>query len=158
MDGAGDVTPETTPPVRPDAAPLAASPEALDKVLRLLGLGMRARGVVVGVDRVRDAAKHDELVLAVVASDASAHSQDKVRPLLAARRIPTVNAPAADLGAAVGREGTAAVGVTDPHLGRGILMTLGVAFGDVRGAPDRARGGRRPSAGPRARGRTRRTD
>lgn len=130
----------------------------LDKALRLIGLGMRSRSVVVGVDRVRDAAKNDELVLAVVASDASAHSQDKVRPLLAARRIPTFDAPAADLGWAVGREGTAAVGVTDPNLARGILLAFGVALGDAGGAPDRARGGRRPTAGPGGRRRTRRTD
>ena len=119
---------------------------------------MRARGVVVGVDRVRDAVKDDEVLVAFVAADASAHSQDKVRPLLAARRVPTFDAQAADLGQVVGREGTAAVGVTDPHLARGILMALGVALGDVRGAPDRARGGRQPTAGRGARRRTRRTD
>ncbi len=134
-------------------------PERLDKVLRLLGLGMRARGVVVGVDRVRDAVKNDEVVLAFVAADASAHSQDKVRPLLAARRVPTFDIPqAAELGHAVGREGTAAVGVTDLNLAKGILLTLGVALGDVRGAPERARGGGRPMTGPGGRRRTRRMD
>lgn len=148
--------PEQGPPAA-EPSPSAA-PVDWDKALRLIGLGMRARGVVVGVDRVRDAAKNDELLLAIVASDASAHSQDKVRPLLAARRVPTVDARTADLGAAVGREGTAAVGVTDPHLARGILMALGVALGDAWGAPDGARGGRRPSAGPGGRGRTRRMD
>lgn len=119
---------------------------------------MRARGVVVGVDRVRDAVKDGEVMLAFVASDASRHSQDKIRPLLAARQVHTVEAPLAELGYAVGREGAAAVGVTDPHLARGILLALGVALGDLGGAPDRARRGRRPTAGPGGRGRTRRTD
>ena len=143
-----------------DDAPAPTPPPAadLDKALRLVGLGMRARGVVVGVDRVRDAVKEGEVLVAFVAADASSHSQDKVRPLLAARHVPTFDAQSADLGQVVGREGTAAVGVTDPHLARGILMALGVAFGDVRGAPDRARGGRRPTAGPGGRRRTRRMD
>ena len=154
MTDAGE-TPEAGP--GPAGAPAAPAAD-LDKALRLIGLGVRARGVLVGVERVREAAKNDELVLAVVASDASAHSQDKVRPLLAARRIPTFDAPAADLGHAVGREGTAAVGVTDPNLARGILLALGVALGDERGAPDRARGGRGPTAGPGGRRRTRRMD
>lgn len=140
----------------PAVAPI--EPERLEKVLRLLGLGMRARGVVVGVDRVRDAVKNDEVLLAFVAGDASSHSQDKVRPLLAARQVPTFDVPqAAELGHTVGREGTAAVGVTDPNLARGILLTLGVALGDVRGAPNRARGGPRPT-GPGGRRRTRRMD
>lgn len=146
---------DTAPPA---GAPVV-EPERLDQVLRLIGLGVRARGVVVGVDRVRDAVKHDEVALAFVAGDASTHSQDKVRPLLAARRVPTFDVPqAAELGHAVGREGTAAVGVTDPNLARGILLTLGVALGDVRGAPGRARGGPRPKAGPGGRRRTRRMD
>ena len=144
-------------PARAPVPPVA--PELLEKVLRLLGLGVRARGVVVGVDRVRDAVKNDEVFVAFTAADASGHSQDKVRPLLAARRVPTYDVPqAAELGHAVGREGTAAVGVTDPNLARGILLMLGVALGDVRGAPDRARGGSRSHSGPRGRRRTRRMD
>lgn len=87
----------------------------------LLGLGMRARGVVVGVDRVRDAAFRGRLVFAVVAPDVSRHSLDKVVPLLEGRRIRFVHAPtAAALGAAVGKVTTAVVGVVDPQLARGI--------------------------------------
>jgi ribosomal protein L7Ae-like RNA K-turn-binding protein len=133
--------------------------EAEHKALRLIGLGVRARNAVVGVDRVRDAAKDGTLYLAAVAPDASAHSQEKVRPLLAAKRIRVLDAfSAAALGHAAGREGAAAVGVTDPHLARGILMALGVALGDLEGAPERARGGSRPKRRAGGRGRTRRTD
>ena len=91
------------------------------KLLGLVGLGIRARRAVVGVEQVRDAARRGQLVLAVVAPDASRHSLDKVLPLLEARRIRYVEAPsAAALGAAVGREATAAVGIIDPDLARGI--------------------------------------
>lgn len=97
-----------------------------DKLLRLLGLGVRGRGAIVGVDRVREAAHNGTLVLAVVAPDSSRHSQDKVRPLLRAKRVPIIEGPgAAQLGHAVGREATAVVGVTDPHLAQGIQRMLG---------------------------------
>jgi ribosomal protein L7Ae-like RNA K-turn-binding protein len=76
---------------------------------------------VVGVERVRDAALHNRLAFAVVAPDASRHSLDKVVPLLNARRVRFVTGPtAAALGAAVGRETTAAVGIIDRQLAKGI--------------------------------------
>ena len=92
-----------------------------ERMLRLIGLGVRARIVVVGVEQVRTAAKKGTLKFAVVAHDASANSRDKILPLLRARRVNFVEGPAAvELGAAVGREQTAAVGVIDPQLARGI--------------------------------------
>jgi len=136
----------------------AGSIVAEEKALRLIGLGVRARNAVVGVERVREAAKHDTLWLAAVASDASGHSQEKVRPLLAAKRVRVLEFSLAALGHAVGREGAAAVGVTDPHLARGILMALGIAQGDVESAPERARGGSRSAGRARGRRRTRRMD
>jgi ribosomal protein L7Ae-like RNA K-turn-binding protein len=91
------------------------------KVLRLIGLGVRGRGAVVGVQQVRDAAMRNRLAFAVVASDASRHSLGKVLPVLAARRVRWVEAPSASaLGAAVGRETTAAVGIVDHQLANGI--------------------------------------
>jgi len=67
------------------------------------------------------AAKKGNLLFAVVAHDASANSREKVVPLLRARRVNFVDGPtAAELGAAVGREQTAAVGVIDQQLARGI--------------------------------------
>jgi ribosomal protein L7Ae-like RNA K-turn-binding protein len=91
------------------------------RVLRLVGLGVRSRGAVVGVEQVREAAKRGKLALAVVASDASQHSLSKVIPLLEARHVRIVRAPSAsDLGHAVGREQTAAVGIVNRQLARGI--------------------------------------
>ena len=74
------------------------------------------------MDRVREAAKSGKLSLAVVAMDASKNSLDKVLPLLNARRISLIEVPsAAELGAAVGRDQTATVGVLDPQLAKGIV-------------------------------------
>jgi len=87
----------------------------------LLGLGLRGRMVVVGVLSVRLAAAKGRLRLAIVAADASVHSREKVTGLLRAKRIPTIEGvSAAALGAAVHRERTAAVGVVDAQLARGI--------------------------------------
>lgn len=90
-------------------------------MLRLIGLGVRARNVVVGIEQVREAAKKGNLEFAIVAPDASMNSRDKIVPLLRARGINFVEGPTAtELGEAVGREQTAAVGVIDRQLARGI--------------------------------------
>ena len=95
--------------------------EVARRVLRLVGLGVRSRGAVVGVEQVRVAAKQGKLALALVASDASQHSVAKVIPLLEARHVRIVHAPsAAALGQAVGRVQTTAVGIVDRQLARGI--------------------------------------
>lgn len=102
------------------------------RLLGLVGLGMRARGVVVGVERVRDAAKKEKLAFAIVAPDASRNSVEKVVPLLRARRINFVEGPtAAELGAAVGKEQTAIVGVIDRQLARGMRELLRSAPNDA---------------------------
>jgi ribosomal protein L7Ae-like RNA K-turn-binding protein len=110
--------------------------DVTQRVLGLLGLGVRGRRAVVGVELVREAAKRGKLVLAVIAPDASRHSLAKVTPLLQAKRVRIIEGPAAtQLGAAVGRESTAAVGVVDRDLARGILAI-------VDGAPVSPTGGR----------------
>lgn len=125
-----------TPPERTDVR--------TTRLLRLLGLGVRSRGAVVGVERVREAVGRGTLLLAVVAPDASHHSLNKVRPLLAARGVPVIDGPsAAVLGHAVGRETTAVVGVTDANLARGIQQDQGVAR-DATGASDHGRTGTVP--------------
>ena len=92
-----------------------------ERVFRLLGLGVRSRGAVVGVKQVREAARRNRVFLAVVAVDASANSLEKVVPLLNARRVRFIEVPsAAALGAAVGRDQTAVVGITDRQLAAGV--------------------------------------
>ena len=99
----------------------ALDPEVRRKVLGLLGLGVRGRNVVVGAERVRSDAMKGAVHLAIVAADVSRHSLDKVVPLLRARGVEMIEWPsAAELGAAVGRDTTAAVGIVDQGLARGI--------------------------------------
>lgn len=101
-------------------------PSAFDEVVRrkvlgLVGLGARGRLIVVGVEQVRIAAMKGKLQLALVAADVSRHSLEKVVPVLRARRVDMVEWPsAAELGGAVGRDTTAAIGIVDQALARGI--------------------------------------
>lgn len=91
------------------------------RVLGLVGLGLRGRLAVVGVERVREAAMKGTLHLAIVAGDASRHSREKVLPLLAAKGVRVVDgAVAATLGGAVGKEATAVIGIVDAQLAKGI--------------------------------------
>lgn len=89
-------------------------PEMNPKLMGLVGLGLRGRLVVVGVQRVREAAVRGRLALAIVAPDASRHSLDKVVPLLDARRIRRVQGPS------MAQLGAAAVGIVDRQLAKGI--------------------------------------
>ena len=67
------------------------------------------------------AATKNRLAYAIVAPDASSNSLEKVIPLLNARRVRFAEALGADeLGAAVGRQSTAVVGIVDGTLARGI--------------------------------------
>jgi ribosomal protein L7Ae-like RNA K-turn-binding protein len=103
--------------------PPKSSMDTLDtrKLLGLIGLGVRGRGAVVGVQQVREAARNGKLQLAIAAPDASVNSLDKVLPLLRARGIVVFAAPsAAQLGSAVGRDSTAVVGIVDRGLAKGI--------------------------------------
>ena len=94
---------------------------AWKRVLGLAGLGVRGRLAVIGVERVREAASKGTLKLAIVARDASKNSLDKVVPLLEAKRVRIVDGiSAASLGAAVGKDATAVVGIVDAQLAKGI--------------------------------------
>jgi ribosomal protein L7Ae-like RNA K-turn-binding protein len=94
---------------------------ATRRVLGLLGLGLRGRLVIIGVDRVREAAGKGSLRLAIVARDASKNSLDKVVPLLEAKRVRMIYVDSsAVLGGAVNREATTVIGIVDAHLAKGI--------------------------------------
>lgn len=101
------------------------------RVLGLLGLGVRARNAIVGVDRVREAVKRGTVRVAVVARDASPNSRQKIEGLLAGRGVPTLYVEdAAALGGSAGRETTTVIGVIDRQLAEGILKVARPATGD----------------------------
>lgn len=104
-----------------DNAPEALSDAVRRKVLGLVGLGARGRLVVIGAEQVRLAVQKGNVQLAIVAQDVSRHSLEKVLPILRARRVEMMEWPsAAELGGAVGRESTAAIGIVDQALAHGI--------------------------------------
>ena len=105
--------------------------DARERLFRLVGLGIRGRGAVVGVERVREGVKKNKVAFAIVATDASRHSLDKVVPLLNARRVRFVEVPSAtELGGVAGRESAAVVGIVDRQLAKGIRAL--VESGSVR--------------------------
>ena len=92
-----------------------------ERIVRLLGLGLRAGRVVVGVAGVRAKLRRDGLRCVVLAADASARTRDKVERLALARGVPIVRGPLAGLlGAGLGRPPVQAVGVADAGLARGL--------------------------------------
>jgi ribosomal protein L7Ae-like RNA K-turn-binding protein len=96
-----------------------------ERITRLLGLGVRAGNVVIGVAGVRAGLQRGKLVCVVLAADAGRRTLDKVERLADARKIPVLRGPvAAELGAALGRPPVQAAGVADAALARG-LMTEG---------------------------------
>ena len=69
---------------------------------------------------MREAAAKGTLKLAIVARDASQNSLNKIVPLLEAKRVRIVDGiSAAPLGAAVGRDATAVIGIVDAQLAKG---------------------------------------
>ena len=100
------------------------------KILGLVGLGIRGRNAIVGVQLVRDAAKRDKLKLALVASDASQNSLDKVVSLLDAKRVTVINDfTASELGEIAGRNSVTVIGVSDAGLAKGISRAISVIPG-----------------------------
>jgi len=100
-------------------------------VTRLLGLGLRAGRVVVGVTGVRAGLQRDAVRCVVLAADASARTREKVERLARARGIPVVCGPLAEaLGAGLGRPPVQAVGVADVALARGVVASIGGVRGN----------------------------
>jgi ribosomal protein L7Ae-like RNA K-turn-binding protein len=96
-------------------------------LVRLLGLGVRAGGVVIGVAGVRARLQRNALACVVLAADASPRTRDKVERLARARGVPVLVGPAAErLGAELGRGrlSVQAVGVADAMLARGLVGSL----------------------------------
>jgi len=92
------------------------------RIIRLLGLGVRAGNVVIGVAGVRAGLQRGTLACVVLAQDAGQRTTEKVERLAKARNIPVLRGPvAAELGAGLGRPAVQAVGVTDPALARGLI-------------------------------------
>ena len=94
------------------------------RISRLLGLGLRAGNVVVGVAGVRAGLQRGKLVCVVLAQDAGERTMEKVTRLAEAKGIPVLRGPVAtELGAGLGRPPVQAVGVADQALARGLIAS-----------------------------------
>lgn len=93
-----------------------------DRITRLLGLGVRAGNVVIGVAGVRAGLQRGTVVCVVLAADAGQRTMEKVGRLAEGKQIPVLRGPAAaELGTGLGRPPVQAVGVTDAALARGLI-------------------------------------
>ncbi|MBA3496800.1 MAG: ribosomal L7Ae/L30e/S12e/Gadd45 family protein [Gemmatimonadota bacterium] len=91
-------------------------------LLGLLGLGLRARRVVVGVEAVRKELQSRKIWCVVLADDASPRAVDKVVRLASAKGVPILLGPhAAAIGAQLGKPPVMAVGVRDRALADGMV-------------------------------------
>ena len=93
-----------------------------DRLGGLLGLGVRAGNVVIGVSGVRMKLQQGRLAVVVLAADASPRTRDKVERLARARGIPVLAGPVAErLGAQLGRPPVQTAGTGDRALARGLM-------------------------------------
>jgi ribosomal protein L7Ae-like RNA K-turn-binding protein len=92
------------------------------RLLGLIGLGYRARRLVLGVDAVRRELQARKCWCVVVAEDASPRAREKVVRLASARGVPIVPGPrAAAIGAQLGKPPVMVVGVRDRALADGMV-------------------------------------
>ncbi|HUF13573.1 MAG TPA: ribosomal L7Ae/L30e/S12e/Gadd45 family protein [Longimicrobiales bacterium] len=109
--------------------------------LRLLGLAARAGALVYGTDLVRRAVRAGSVRLAIVASDISENTRDKLRPLRKSGGVAVIEGPdRGELGAMVGRGPLSVVGVTDATFASRMLPSGASTSEDVE---DRLRAGDR---------------
>jgi ribosomal protein L7Ae-like RNA K-turn-binding protein len=103
-----------------------------DALVALLGLGARARSLVIGVAGVRARLQRGRLAAVVIAADASERTREKVERLAVARGVPVLVGPAAArLGARLGRPAVQTVGVSDRALARGLMRLSEELRGDT---------------------------
>ena len=94
--------------------------------LRLLGLAARAGALIYGTDLVRRAVRAGKVRLAIVASDISENTSDKLRPLLEKQGVAVIEGPdRGDLGALVGHGPLRVVGVTEDAFAERMLASGG---------------------------------
>ena len=82
--------------------------------LRLLGLAARAGALVYGTDLVRRAVRAGRVRLAIVASDISDNTREKLRPLLEKEGVAVIDGPdRGELGALVGKGPLSVIGLEE---------------------------------------------
>ena len=94
-----------------------------ERLLGLLGLGLRAGRVAIGVDAVRKELQAGKCWCVVLADNASPRAMEKVVRLAGARKVPVLAGPGAEaIGAQLGKPPVMAVGVRDRALASGMVQ------------------------------------
>jgi len=102
-----------------------------ERMLGLVGLGLRAGAVAVGVDATRRALRRGTARCVVVAADASERARGRLVPLARGRGVPILTGPSADLlGQRCGRPAVHAVAVEDAGFADGLLERTSRRAGD----------------------------
>lgn len=99
--------------------------DRMRSALSLLGLGLRAGRVAVGVDAARAAMQKGAAEAIVLSSDAGERAREKLVSLAGHKQIPLLTGPDAErLGAVLGRPPVHGVAVLDRQLARGLKTYL----------------------------------
>jgi ribosomal protein L7Ae-like RNA K-turn-binding protein len=93
-----------------------------EKIRRLLGLGARARSLVIGSRETRAALRRGRVSLVLLAGDGSVRDRERLLRLAGEEGVPvsTLAADAAELGQWVGRGRVSVLGIEDPNLASAI--------------------------------------
>lgn len=91
----------------------------MNPVLGILGLAARAGALVSGTDAVRAEVRDGKVGCVLLASDTAPGQRSKLIPLLDARGVRHYTGfSRAELGRAIGRSPTSAIGIADPGFAR----------------------------------------
>jgi ribosomal protein L7Ae-like RNA K-turn-binding protein len=98
------------------------------RALSLVGLGVKARRVAVGVDAAREALQRGAAEAIVLAADASERARERLVALAGHKHVPVFElADAERLGASSGHPPVHGVAVLDRQLARGLRQYLAAA-------------------------------
>jgi ribosomal protein L7Ae-like RNA K-turn-binding protein len=111
---------------RGPSARMARSKRMINEKIRgLVGLGVRARNVIVGSRDTRAALRRGEIRLVLIAADGSARDRARLHRVGAEEDVPVVDlASREELGAWVGRGPVAVLGIRDPNLAEAVRGEL----------------------------------
>jgi ribosomal protein L7Ae-like RNA K-turn-binding protein len=99
--------------------------DRMRSALSLIGLGLRAGRIAVGVDAARAAIQKGAAEAIVLSSDAGDRANEKLVSLAGHKQVPVYTGPDAErLGAALGRPPVHGVAVLDRQLARGLRTYL----------------------------------
>jgi len=98
-----------------------------EKIRRLLGLGARARTVIIGSRETRAALRRGRVGLVLMARDGSARDRERLLRMAEEEETPahTLGVESTQLGEWLGRGRVSVIGITDPNLAEAVHSLVG---------------------------------